>query len=138
MVTAGNGYAEFNTTSTTAAQNIAWLVTPKINLTDYKNTVLSFRSAQHDLKVDSPLNTLEVYISTNFDGSNLTKATWIKLDAKVPSLLTPTREFISSGGIDLSSYSGNINIAFKYLGSGKDKTLNGAFMVDDVKLFGEK
>ncbi|MEO7978948.1 DUF5689 domain-containing protein [Flavobacterium sp.] len=138
MVTAGNGYAEFNTTSTTAAQNIAWLITPKINLTDYKNTVLSFRSAQHDLKVDSPLNTLEIYISTNFDGSNLTKATWIKLDAKVASLSTPIREFISSGGIDLSSYTGNINIAFKYLGSGKDKTLNGAFMVDDVKLFGEK
>jgi hypothetical protein len=138
MVTAGNGYAEFNTTSTTAAQNIAWLVSPKINLTDYKNTVLSFRSAQHDLKVDSPLNTLEIYVSTNFDGSNITKATWIKLEAKVPSLSTPTREFISSGGIDLSSYSGNINIAFKYLGSGKDKTLNGAFMVDDVKMFGEK
>ncbi|GGF01556.1 DUF5689 domain-containing protein [Flavobacterium limi] len=138
MVSAGNGYAEFNTTSTTAAQNIAWLVTPKINLTDYKNTVLSFRSAQHDLKVDSPLNTLEVYISTNFDGSNVTKANWIKLNAKVASLSTPIRQFISSGGIDLSAYSGNINIAFKYIGSGKDKTLNGAFMVDDVKLFGEK
>jgi hypothetical protein len=138
MVTAGNGYAEFNTTSTTAAQNIAWLVSPKINLTNYKNTVLSFRSAQHDLKVDSPLNALEIYVSANFDGSNVTKATWIKLDAKVASLSTPTRQFISSGGIDLSAYSGNINIAFKYIGSGKDKTLNGAFMVDDVKLFGEK
>ncbi|WP_163398522.1 DUF5689 domain-containing protein [Flavobacterium fluviatile] len=138
MVSAGNGYAEFNTTSTTAAENVAWLVTPKINLTQYKNTVLSFRSAQHDLKVDSALNSLEVYISANFDGSNVTKATWIKLDAKVASLSTPTRQFISSGGIDLSAYSGNINIAFKYIGSGKDKTLNGAFMVDDVKMFGEK
>lgn len=138
MVSAGNGYAEFNTTSTTAAENIAWLVSPNINLTGYKNTVFSFRSAQHDLKVDSPLNKLEVYISTNFDGSNVTKATWIKLDTKVPSLSTPTREFISSGAIDLSAYSGNINIAFKYTGSGKDKTLNGAFMVDDVKMFGEK
>jgi hypothetical protein len=138
MVTAGNGYAEFNTTSTTAAENIAWLVSPKINLTDYKNSVLSFRSAQRDLKVDSPLNTLEVYVSANFDGANVTKAKWIKLNAKVPSLSTPTREFINSGGIDLSAYSGNINIAFKYIGSGKDKTLNGAFMVDDVKLFGEK
>ncbi|MGO4772905.1 DUF5689 domain-containing protein [Flavobacterium sp. W22_SRS_FK3] len=138
MVTAGNGYAEFNTTSTTAAENIAWLVSPKINLTDYKNTVFSFRSAQHDLKVESTLNALEVYVSTNFDGSNIAKAKWIKLNAIVPSLSTPTRKFISSGGIDLSAYSGNINIAFKYIGSGKDKTLNGAFMVDDVKMFGEK
>lgn len=138
MVYAGNGYAEFNTTSTTAAENIAWLVTPKINLTGYKNAVLSFRSAQHDLKVDSPLNTLEVYVSTNFDGANVTKAKWTKLEAKVPTLSTPAREFISSGGIDLSAYSGNIHIAFKYIGSGKDKTLNGAFMVDDIKIFGEK
>ncbi|PBJ11456.1 DUF5689 domain-containing protein [Flavobacterium sp. ACN6] len=138
MVYAGNGYAEFNTTSTTAAENIAWLVSPKINLTGYKNAVLSFRSAQHDLKMDSPLNTLEVYVSTNFDGSSITKAKWTKLEAKVPSLSTPSREFISSGGIDLSAYSGNIHIAFKYIGSGKDKTLNGAFMVDDIKIFGEK
>ncbi|OMQ12212.1 DUF5689 domain-containing protein [[Flexibacter] sp. ATCC 35103] len=138
MLYAGNGYAEFNTTSTTAAENIAWLVTPKINMNGYKNAVLSFRSAQHDLKVDSPLNSLEVYISENFNGSNIAKAKWTKLEANLPSLSTPTRQFISSGGIDLSSYSGNIHIAFKYIGSGKDKTLNGAFMVDDVKIFGEK
>lgn len=138
IVYGGNGYAEFNTTSTTAAENVAWLVSPKINLKDYKNVVLSFRSAQHDLKLDSSLNTLEVYISTNFEGSSISKAKWIKLGAKVASLSTPTREFISSGGIDLSSYSGNINIAFKYIGSGKDKTLNGAFMIDDIKIFGEK
>lgn len=138
MVYSGNGYAEFNTTSTTAAENIAWLISPKINLSGYKNSMLSFRSAQHDLKIDSPLNTLEVYISTNFDGSNLSKTKWTKLEAKIPSLSTPARQFISSGGIDLSAYSGNINIAFRYVGSGKDKTLNGAFMVDDVKIFGEK
>jgi hypothetical protein len=138
MVYGGNGYAEFNTTSTTAAENIAWLVSPKINLTGYKNAVLSFRSAQHDLKMDSPLNALEVYVSTNFDGSNVTKANWKKFEAKFPSLSTPSRTFISSGAIDLSGYSGNIHIAFKYIGSGKDKTLNGAFMVDDIKIFGEK
>jgi hypothetical protein len=138
MVYGGNGYAEFNTTSTTAAENIAWLVSPKINLDGYKNAILSFRSAQHDLKIDSPLNTLEVYVSANFDGSSVTKAKWTKVSAKLPDLSTPPREFISSGGIDLSAYSGTINIAFRYVGSGKDKTLNGAFMVDDVRIFGEK
>lgn len=138
MVYGGNGYAEFNTTSTTAAENIAWLITPKINLTNYKNAILSFRSAQHDLKVDSPLNTLEVYVSTNFDGSNVTKAKWEKLSAKIASQTTPARQFVSSDAIDLSAYSGNISIGFKYIGSGKDKTLNGAFMVDDIKIFGEK
>lgn len=69
-------------------------------MTSYKNAVLSFRSAQHDLKMDSPLNALEVYVSTNFDGSNVTKANWKKLEAKFPSLSTPPRAFISSGAID--------------------------------------
>ncbi|MGE6356689.1 hypothetical protein ACQKCJ_22695 [Flavobacterium sp. NPDC079362] len=77
-------------------------------------------------------------MSTNFDGSNVTKAKRTILSANFPSLSTPTRQFISSGGIDLSAYSGNIHIAFKYIGSVKDKTLNGAFMVDDVKIFGKK
>lgn len=138
MVYSGNGYAEFNTTSTTAAENIAWIITPKINLDGYKNAVMSFRSAQHDLKMDSSLNTLEVYVSTNFDGSSISKAKWTKLEAKIPSIATPSRQFISSGGIDLSAYSGNINIGFRYVGSGKDKTLNGAFMIDDIKIFAEK
>ena len=138
MVYAGNGFAEFNTTSTTAAENIAWLISPKIDITGYKNTVLSFRSAQHDLKIDSKLNTLEVYVSSDFDGANIKKANWTKLEPRLPTLSTPTREFISSGGIDLSSYSGKINVAFKYIGSGKDKTLNGSFMVDDIRINGEK
>lgn len=138
VVYAGNGYAEFNTTSTTAAEIVAWLVSPKINMEDYKNSVLSFRSAQHDLKVDSSLNSLEVYVSTNFDGSNVAKANWTKLEAVLPSLSTPVRQFISSDRIDLSSYSGNIHIGFKYVGSGKDKVLNGAFMIDDVVIVGDK
>ena len=137
-VYAGNGYAEFNTTSTTAAEITAWLVSPKINMDNYKNSVLSFRSAQHDLKVDSPSNSLGVYVSTNFDGSNVAKAKWTKLEATLPTLSTPVRQFISSDRIDLSSYSGDIHIAFKYVGSGKDKVLNGAFMVDDVVIVGDK
>lgn len=138
MFYGGNGYAEFNTTSTTAAENTAWLVSPKINLDGYKNVVFSFRSAQHSLKVDSPLNTLEIYVSDDFDGLHIAKAKWTKLAAKIPNLSTPAREFRTSGRIDLSSYSGNINLAFRYVGSAKDKTLNGAFMVDDVKIFAEK
>jgi len=90
IVYGGNGYAEFNTTSTSAAENVAWLVSPKIDMKDYKNAVLSFRSAQHDLKIDSSLNTLEVYVSTNFEGSSISKAKWVKLEEKVASLSTPT------------------------------------------------
>jgi hypothetical protein len=40
--------------------------------------------------------------------------------------------------IDLSKYTGKINIAFKYTGSGKNAALDGAFQVDDVQVFGIK
>ncbi|MCW2121100.1 DUF5689 domain-containing protein [Flavobacterium sp. 7A] len=134
----GNGCAEFLISGTKVNSNIAWLISPKIDMDIYKNEVLTFRSAQHHLDVDSPLNTLELYVSKNFDGLDISKATWIKLNFNVPQQTTPWYQFIGSGGVDLSSYTGKINIAFKYIGSGKNTALDGAFQVDDVQIFGEK
>jgi hypothetical protein len=137
-VYAGNGYAEFNTTGTKVASNIAWLISPKIDMDLHTNELLTFRSAQHHLDVDSPLNSLEVYFSKNFDGLNIDKATWIQLKVILPKQATPWYQFVGSGGVDLSSYTGKINIAFKYTGSGKNLALDGAFQVDDVQVFGDK
>jgi hypothetical protein len=49
---------------------------------------LTFRTAQH-LDIDSPLNALEVYVSTDFDGLNVTTATWKPLTVKLPKQATP-------------------------------------------------
>lgn len=136
-VYSGNGYAEFNISGTKVVSNIAWLISPKIDMDTHTNEVLTFRSAQHHLDVDSPLNTIEVYVSTNFDGLNVTKATWILVPVVLPKQATPWYQFVGSGGVDLSSYKGKINIAFKYIGSGKNLTLDGAFQVDDVQVFGD-
>jgi hypothetical protein len=137
-VYSGNGYAEFNTTGTKVASNVAWLISPKIDMDIHINEILTFRTAQHDLDVDSPLNSLEVYVSTNFTGLNVATATWTPLSAILPKQATPKFQFLGSGGIDLSSYKGKINIAFKYTGSGKDLTLDGAFQVDDIQIYGNK
>jgi hypothetical protein len=137
-VYSGNGYAEFNTTGTKAVSNVAWLISPKIDMDMYTNEILTFRAAQRDLDVDSPLNSLEVYVSTNFTGLNVATATWTPLSAILPKQATPKFQFLGSGGIDLSSYTGKINIAFKYTGSGKDLTLDGAFQVDDIQIYGDK
>ena len=134
----GNGCAEFNISGTKVASNIAWLISPKIDMDLHTNEVLTFRTAQHHLDVDSPLNTLEVYVSSNFNGIDYAKATWIKVPFNLPKQATPWYQFIGSGGVDLSSYTGKINIAFKYIGSGKTTTLDGAFQVDDVQIFGDK
>ncbi|PKB16904.1 DUF5689 domain-containing protein [Flavobacterium sp. 5] len=137
-VYSGNGYAEFAISGTKVVSNIAWLISPQIDMDLHTNEVLTFRTAQHHLDVDSPLNSLEIYISNDFDGLNITKATWIPLTVVLPKQATPWYQFVGSGGIDLSSYTGKINIAFKYTGSGKNLALDGAFQVDDVQIFGDK
>lgn len=136
-ITSTNGYAEFLITGTKVASNIVWLISPKIDMDLHTNETLSFRTAQHHLDVDSPLNTLEVYISTNFDGININAAKWTRVNAKIPTQATPWYEFVGSGAIDLSSYTGKINIAFKYIGSGTNLALDGAFQVDDVQIYGD-
>lgn len=137
-VYAGNGFAEFSISGTKVISNIAWLVTPKIDMDQHTKEVLTFRTAQHHLDIDSPLNALEVYVSSDFDGLNVTTATWKPLTVNLPKQATPWYQFIGSGAIDLSGYTGKINIAFKYIGSGRNLALDGSFQVDDVQVFGEK
>lgn len=136
-VRSGNGYAEFAISGTKVNSNIAWLISPKIDMDLHTNEILTFRTAQHHLDVDSPLNTIEVYVSTNFDGLNVKTATWVQLPVILPKQSTPWYQFVGSGGADLSSYTGKINIAFKYIGSGKNLALDGAFQIDDVQVFGD-
>lgn len=136
-ISSTNGYAEFVITGTKVASNIVWLISPKIDMDLHSNESLSFRTAQHHLDVDSPLNTLEVYISTNFDGLHINTATWTRVSTKIPTQVTPWYEFVGSGAIDLSGYKGKINIAFKYIGSGRNLALDGAFQVDDVQIYGD-
>jgi hypothetical protein len=137
-VFSGNGYAEYAISGTKVASNIGWLITPKIDLDEYKNELLTFRAAQHHLDVDSPLNALDVFISNDFDGINVATATWIPLNAKLPTQAKPWYQFVGSGGIDLSSFTGKVTIGFRYTGSGKTATLDGAFQIDDVQIYGDK
>jgi hypothetical protein len=64
-VYSGNGYAEFAISGTKSRSNIAWLISPKLTWMFIRKS-LTFLEAQHHLDVDSPLNSLEVYVSSNF------------------------------------------------------------------------
>lgn len=130
-----NGYAEFSAFNSGDASNIVWLVTPAINLGAYTTKILKFQACQHHLDVDSPNNTLEVLVSTDFDGTNVATATWTSVPFNKPVKATPWYEFQTST-VDLSSYTGNIYVAYKFKGSGTDTTLDGAFQVDNVKMYG--
>jgi hypothetical protein len=94
---------------------------------------LVFQSSQS--YVSAAANKLEVLISNNFDGTNVTAATWTPITATLPTTTSPYFEFIKSGEIDLSQYTGNISIAFKVTGSGTNTTLDGSYQIDDIRVF---
>ncbi|MEO6346451.1 MAG: DUF5689 domain-containing protein [Aquaticitalea sp.] len=128
----GNGYAEFSSNGSGSVSNIAWLITPGIDMDAQDNEFLNFNAAQHHL--DSPLNMLEVLLSTDYDGSNVLAATWTAVDAALPSQSNPWYQFVDSGLINLSSYSGTLYVAFKVVGSGTNTALDGAYQIDDLKI----
>jgi hypothetical protein len=127
----GNGYVEFSGYRTGDDVNIGWLITPVFDLTGATDAYINFKLAQHHLD-DEYNNTLEVFVSTDFDGTNVTAATWEKQNVVIPGEDISWYAFQDVGLIDVSTYSGNLYVAFKYIGSGTDTSLDGGYFVDDV------
>lgn len=125
-------YAEFTSYQSAQAVNIAWLISPKVPVST--NTKFSFDVAQ--AYVSTVANSLELFISDDYDGTNVTTATWVKVDFNQPPLVFETNfDFFSSGLIDLSSYAGKeIYIAFKVKGSGTNTSLDGTYEIDNVRI----
>ncbi|MBL7886299.1 MAG: DUF5017 domain-containing protein [Flavobacterium sp.] len=128
-----SGYIQFSPFGSGQASNIGWAITPKFSIGDGQGVVFSFTSATNF--VDNPNNKLEVFISTNYNGTEagVLTANWTQLNAVVANETTNGYVYIPSGEIDLSDYSGEINIAFKVTGNGT--TLDGLFQVDDIKIY---
>lgn len=137
----GTKYAEFTAFSSASSGkenvNIGWLVSNAIDMDVYENEKFVFDVAQ--AYVSSASNSLELFVSSDFDGSNVLAATWTKINFKNPPLDFDTNfDFFSSGIIDFSSYTGKIYIAFKYKGSGKDQSLDGTYEIDNIRIFNKK
>jgi hypothetical protein len=126
QVFSGNGYAQATSFNSADPVNVMWLITPPISLDVPK--VLSFETAMNFWRH----NALEVFISNDFNGNNVTTATWIKLNARLAEESDPINTFIPSGDIDLSGFSGTVRIAFKY--SGDNTTNTSTYRVDNVSI----
>lgn len=132
----GTKYAEFTAYQSNQANNIGWLISPAINMDTYENENLAFDVAQ--AYVSTASNSIELLVSTNYDGVNVTSATWTSIPFTKPPLNYDTNfDFFSSGKIDLSSYSGDIYLAFKYKGSGTNTSLDGTYEIDNIRIFNE-
>ena len=135
QIFSGNGYAEFSTFRSGDDVNIGWLISPGIDMDSQTNEFLNFQVAQHHL--DSVDNTLELFVSTDYDGSNVAAATWQSVSANLPVPSDSWYAFKDSGLVDLSSYTGTLYVGFKVTGSGNDQTLDGAYMIDDFKVLAQ-
>ena len=133
QIFSGNGYAEFSSFGSTQLVNIGWLVSPQIDMDKQTGEILTFKSAQSFLR--SRDNVLEVLVSTNFDGTNVAAANWVVVPAIIPTPETKRFEYVFSGQIDLSGYSGKLNFAFRVKGSGTITTMTGTYQIDDVMVF---
>lgn len=134
----GNGYAEFSAFGSNNALNEAWLVSPAIDMNAHTGETFRFDAAMHHLDGDTEGNKLEVFVFTSFNGTDAAGATKVNVTglANLPTTANEWYEFVASGEIDLSSYTGNIYIAFKYTGSGSNTDFDGAFQIDNLVVSG--
>ena len=113
------------------ASNIAWLITPVIDLDAQGTEFVKFKSSNSS----SDNSELELLISTDWDGikATISTSTWETLNANIVSDDEYYQNWVYSGLTDLSSYSGNAYIALKYIG-GDAGNNDGTFEIDDFQV----
>ena len=127
----GNAYAEFSTFQSPDIINVGWLISPEINMDQHESEKLVFQTAQSF--VTSAANSIQVLVSNDFDGTNVGTATWTPLNPILATTSSPYFEFIKSGEVDLSVFTGKIRLAFKVKG-GKDNAIDGTYQVDNIRI----
>jgi len=131
-------YAQLAAFGTGETNMDTWLITSAIDFEQTENEALifSYKAGFHNGQAVS------VLVSTDYDGSNtaqaINNATWTDLEVVLPDFLTngyPT-SFSLSKVIDLSQFSGNVHVAFRYLGSSAGTSTT--YQIDKIKLFENK
>ncbi|MEE9348806.1 MAG: DUF5689 domain-containing protein [Flavobacteriaceae bacterium] len=127
----GNRYMQMGAYNTNEDPLEAWLVTPAINLDSSTDEILTFDTNVGYYRGDA----LSVYASSDFTG-DVSTATWYLING----LNLPTGpssgygSFGSAGNVDLSCLSGDVHIAFKYLGA--DGGVTTTFQLDNIVVNG--
>ncbi len=108
----GNTYAQATAFGDTGAEMESWLITPSISLDEAKKITYETAKAFH------VHDGLSVWISSNFNGTDVAGATWIPLGGTIATSSDADHTFIPSGDVDLSGFTGPVRVGFKYVGSG--------------------
>ncbi len=125
---AGDTYLKISAFGTGESPLEAWLVTPAINLDGSSEAVLSF-----DISTNFETGqALTAFITDNYTGDPTTTE-WTQLGANIPIGDDSFGSFITST-INISCLSGNIHVAFQYLGAaGRTET---RYHIDNIKVTG--
>ncbi|GFR77290.1 DUF5017 domain-containing protein [Elysia marginata] len=129
-----NKYVQASAYKSGVHNMVVWLVSPAINLDNTTGEYLTFKTKDSF----NNGNPLEVFLSDNFNGTDVISAKWTPvLDAKISQHTTNGYAdlFTHSGTVDLNGFSGNIYIGFKYTGS--DSGVTTTIQVDEVQVFGK-
>jgi len=127
----GSRYATVTAYGSGDAVDVSWLISPAIDMDQYDGESLSFQTC-HDKYVTTLSNTLELYISKDYNG-NFGASHWTKVNytSTLPYPYTGSYVYVNSGAIDLSAYTGTIHFAFRYTGINPSV---GAYQVDNIKI----
>jgi uncharacterized protein DUF5689 len=125
----GNSYA-MATSYGTGEQVESWMITNGVDLDALDTPRLEFESAISYFVQDG----LEVFISTDFNGSDIEAATWTNLNPTLAGSSNANYEWVSSGDVSLSAYSGTAFIAFKYSGDDNSGQTT-SYSIDNVRVF---
>lgn len=127
----GSKFIQMTANKSEEDENIAWLVSPKVNLAETVNPTLSF-----DITIGFfNAACLQVLVSEDYI-DDVTTATWTDITANFAIPQEPATTWgqtAIAGLMDMSAYKKNINIAFKYVGSGNNSKTT-TYQIDNLYL----
>mgnify|MGYP002399044340 CR=1 FL=1 len=127
-VFSGNTYAQATGYNSGLTNMVVWLITNPVIISTQK--VLTFQTAKAYWEHLGSNFPLEVLFSTDYNGTNLTTATWTPLSATLAQKTDADNTFINSGNVNLPVQSGKSGvIAFKYTGSNTEST---SYRIDNI------
>jgi hypothetical protein len=128
-----NTYAQATAYNSGLSSMVTWFITPPVILSTQK--ILTFQSAQAYWAHGSE-EPLEVLFSTDYNGTNLTTATWTTLTATLATSADANYAFVNSGDVTLPLLAGQSGvIAFRYTGS---NTLSTSICIDNISVTAAK
>jgi hypothetical protein len=124
----GNTYAQATGYNSGLTSMVTWIITRPVILSTQK--VLAFQTAKAYWTHTGTNLPVEVLFSTDYNGTNISTATWTPLTAVIAQKTDPDNTFINSGNVNLPVMAGKSGvIAFKYTGSNTEST---TYRIDNI------